>query len=289
MWPRGLTRLSRALHLGVIEVQGAAAKDVRWTVGRELRSKSGAKLRPRSLALLAVCAAAGPKGVSRDRILGVLWPESHPERARHALSQTLYNLKRDLGAEPLLSSPDLRVDPTLVSSDVADFREAFGAKRWADATMQYAGPFLDGFYLADAPEFERWAEAERASLEADAKRAMEAAAAGSAGAGEQGRAVELLQRLTQIDAGNSTYAARYMEALAAHGDRAGAVAGGEARTWGSSSASSISTRTRISRSSSRGFESRRRRGRWPASLRRVRVRTRRPRRHPRNRWPPLGT
>lgn len=189
---------------------------------------SGAKLRPRSLALLAVCAAAGPKGVSRDRILGVLWPESHPERARHALSQTLYNLKRDLGAEPLLSSPDLRVDPTLVSSDVADFREAFGAKRWADATMQYAGPFLDGFYLADAPEFERWAEAERASLEADAKRAMEAAAAESAGAGEQGRAVELLQRLTQIDAGNSRYAARYMEALAAHGDRAGAVAHGRA-------------------------------------------------------------
>ncbi len=189
---------------------------------------SGAKLRPRSLALLAVCAAAGPKGVSRDRILGVLWPESHPERARHALSQTLYNLKRDLGAEPLLSSPDLRVDPKLMSSDVADFREAFGANRWAEATTQYAGPFLDGFYLADAPEFERWSEAERASLEADAMRAMEAAAAASAGAGDQGRAVELLRRLTQTDAGNSRYAARYMEALAAHGDRAGAVAHGRA-------------------------------------------------------------
>ena len=189
---------------------------------------SGAKLRPRSLALLAVCAAAGPKGVSRERILGVLWPESHPERARHALSQTLYNVKRELGAEPLLSSPDLRVDPKLVSSDVADFREAVGAKRWVDATIQYAGPFLDGFYLADAPEFERWVEAERASLDADAMRAMEEAAAASTGTGEQGRAVELLRRLTQIDAGNSRYAARYMEALAVHGDRAGAVAHGRA-------------------------------------------------------------
>ena len=87
-------------------------------------TSSGAKMRPRSLALLAVCAAAGPKGVSRERLLGVLWPESSPERARHALSQTLYSLKRDLGAEPLLSSSELRLDPTLISSDVADFREA---------------------------------------------------------------------------------------------------------------------------------------------------------------------
>ena len=41
--------------------------------------------RPRPLALLAILAAAGAKGVSRDRVLTILWPESDGERARHAL------------------------------------------------------------------------------------------------------------------------------------------------------------------------------------------------------------
>ena len=36
--------------------------------------------------------------------------------------------------------------------------------RWANAAALYDGPFLDGFYLTGAPEFERWVEAERATL-----------------------------------------------------------------------------------------------------------------------------
>ncbi len=191
-------------------------------------SDSGVGPRPRALALLAICAAAGQKGVSRERALGVLWPESHPERARHALSQTLYSLKREAGAELVLSTPDLRLDPTLISSDVADFRDALVSKRWTDAAALYGGPFLDGFHVADAAEFERWVDVERSSLAGDAARAMESAAATFTEAGEQGEAVDVLRRLTQIDPGNSRFAARYMEALAAHGDRAGAVAHGRA-------------------------------------------------------------
>ncbi|HEV8214534.1 MAG TPA: hypothetical protein VGP95_01835, partial [Gemmatimonadaceae bacterium] len=56
-----------------------------------------AGLRPRSLALLAILAAAGPKGLTRDRIMAVLWPEVDEDRARHGLSQTLYSLRRELG------------------------------------------------------------------------------------------------------------------------------------------------------------------------------------------------
>jgi DNA-binding SARP family transcriptional activator len=104
-----------------------------------------------SLALLAICAAAGAKGVSRERVLGVLWPDSHPDRARHALSQTLYNVRREVGAEVIVSSPELRLDPRLISSDVDDFLAAIRSKNWRDAAAHYAGAFLDGFYLSDAP------------------------------------------------------------------------------------------------------------------------------------------
>jgi DNA-binding SARP family transcriptional activator len=50
-------------------------------------AESSAGPRPRPLALLAILAVAGAKGVSRDRVLGVLWPETEQERARQSLSQ----------------------------------------------------------------------------------------------------------------------------------------------------------------------------------------------------------
>ena len=184
--------------------------------------------RPRSLALLAICAAAGAKGVSRERALGVLWPNSHPERARHALSQTLYYVRREAGAEVIVSSPDLRLDPRLITSDVDDFLAAIRSKNWADAAALYTGTFLDGFYLSDAPEFERWVDNERSSLAADATRAFESAAKTSLEARRHDEAIDALRRLTRIDPANSRFAARYMEALADAGDRAGAVAHGKA-------------------------------------------------------------
>lgn len=46
-------------------------------------------LGPRPLALLALVAAAGKKGISRDRVIGILWSETEEEQARHTLSQTL--------------------------------------------------------------------------------------------------------------------------------------------------------------------------------------------------------
>ena len=184
--------------------------------------------RPRSLALLAICAASGPKGISRERALGVLWPESRPERARHALSQTLYNLRREAGDDVIVSTPELRLDPRYISSDVEDFRAAVRAKNWTEAIALYAGPFLDGFYLSDAPEFERWSDEERSSLAAEALRALEAAAKAFAGSGRHDEAIGALRRLTRLDPGNSRFAAKYMEALAARGDRAGAVSHGRA-------------------------------------------------------------
>jgi DNA-binding SARP family transcriptional activator len=184
--------------------------------------------RPRSLALLAICAAAGAKGVSRERALGVLWPNSHPERARHALSQTLYYVRREVGADVIVSSPDLRLDPRLITSDVDDFLAAIRVKNWADAAALYTGTFLDGFYLSDAPEFERWVDNERSSLAADATRAFESAAKTSLEARRHDEAIDALRRLTRIDPANSRFAAKYMEALADAGDRAGAVAHGKA-------------------------------------------------------------
>jgi len=61
----------------------------------------------------------------------------------------------------------------LVSSDVAAFAGAIKAGSWSGATSEYGGPFLEGFHLSEAPEFERWLDEERAGLARDYATALE--------------------------------------------------------------------------------------------------------------------
>ena len=67
------------------------------------RSLSGAAQQPRRLAILALLARAGSRGVSRDHVLAMLWPDADEERARRTLNQALYALRRDLGNEDAIS------------------------------------------------------------------------------------------------------------------------------------------------------------------------------------------
>lgn len=53
----------------------------------------------------------------------------------------------------------------------------------------YAGPFLDGFFLSDAPEFERWVDTERGFLARQYAGALEALARQRAEAGDLAGAV----------------------------------------------------------------------------------------------------
>jgi DNA-binding transcriptional activator of the SARP family len=53
---------------------------------------------PKALALLALLAVAYQRGLSRDRLVGYLWPEVPPKTAAHRLNQLLYALRRDLGS-----------------------------------------------------------------------------------------------------------------------------------------------------------------------------------------------
>src|SRR5262249_40587253 len=74
---------------------------------------SGAALQRRPLALLAFLATAQGPGRTRDEILLHLWPDSTHARARNVLKQTLYALRRDLGAPDLLIADRdrLRLNP----------------------------------------------------------------------------------------------------------------------------------------------------------------------------------
>ena len=124
----------------------------RLFVERDGQRLTGAASQPRRLALLAMVAGSGDQGMTRDQLLGMLWSETDEERARKGLNQALYALRQELGAdEVFLGTRDLRLNPELVTSDVAAFTGAIKAGQLERATAEYTGPFLDGFHLSDAP------------------------------------------------------------------------------------------------------------------------------------------
>lgn len=196
----------------------------RFFVERDGRRVAGAAAQPRRLALLALLAHAGDQGIRRDRILALLWPDADDERARKGLYQAVYALRQDLGDEnAIIGSRELRLDPELVDADVQRFRSALARGELGAAVAEYGGPFLDGFLLASAPEFDRWTDETRTGLARDHASALERLARASAAAGEHVSAVNWWRKLAAQDPFNSRAAVGLMEALVAAGDRPGAL------------------------------------------------------------------
>jgi DNA-binding SARP family transcriptional activator len=167
-------------------------------------------------------------GISRDKVLALLWPESDEERGRNAPRQALHTLRRELHVPDLLLGTDtLRLDPEAVASDLRDFEAARAAGRIEEAVGLYGGPFLDGFHIGGAPEFERWVEETRAAYARELAGMLERLARDAGRAGDPTLAVRWWRRLAVLDPLDSSVALALMESLAAAGDRAGAMRHGQ--------------------------------------------------------------
>ena len=123
--------------------------------------------RPKTVALLVYLALARPRGYqAQDALLAMFWPESDTARAKLSLRQSLHLLRRFLG-EGIVSRrgrAEIGVVTDTVRCDVLDFDQAIEAGALDRALAAYDGELLPGFYIPDAPEFERWLNAERSRL-----------------------------------------------------------------------------------------------------------------------------
>ncbi len=183
-----------------------------------------AAAQPKRLALLALLTRAGARGITRDKAIGYFWPDADEDRARRSLANALWAMRRDLGSEDVfLPGNDLRLNPELVSSDVAEFDTAIAGGKYTQAATLYEGPFLDGFRLVAAPEFERWVEAERTALAHQFLGVAEKLARGAEAMGDAEAAVGWWRRIVSHDPLNARFALGLMRALVASGDRIGAM------------------------------------------------------------------
>lgn len=180
----------------------------------------------RRFALLAHLAAAVPRGPHpRDRLMTMFWPELDQEHARTALRQALHVLRETLGRRALIGHGDAEVgvDFAELWSDVDAFRKAIDGGQWREALDLHRGPLLDGFFIADAPEFERWLETERAPLRDAAARAAGALAEHSEARGDLTTAAHWSRRAMALAPDDESLLRRLITLLDRHGERAGAV------------------------------------------------------------------
>jgi len=182
----------------------------------------------RRLALLALLSVAR-RPVGRERLIGYLWPEHPTDGARRLLSESLYSLRQEMGDDALVSAGnDVTLNPRVVSSDVAEMETALEAGELERAVALYRGPLLDGFYVDDAPDFQRWAEGERDRLSRAYARALETLAERSESGGALVEAVEWWRCLLRHDQSNTRVAIRLVTALDEAGEWAGALRAADA-------------------------------------------------------------
>jgi DNA-binding SARP family transcriptional activator len=175
------------------------------------------------LAFLALLAAAEPGGIARERLLLLLWPESTTERARAALYQLLYVVRQAFGDTSVVGTDELRLDPTIMSSDVADFQSALDRGDLAGAVDLYRGPFLDAFHLPGAPELERWLDQKRHELARSYQSALSRLTTQAMERRDFTTAVGYAARLVDADRLSDRAIVLLMEALAASGDVSAAL------------------------------------------------------------------
>ncbi len=111
---------------------------------------------------------------TRDRLVSFFWPESSQEKARHTLSQTIYEIRQNVGETWVESAGNTVRFAESGWVDCTQFLELTESARHSEAVELYDGPFLEGVHLAQTHPFEEWVERYRARLSRRHRAAIDA-------------------------------------------------------------------------------------------------------------------
>jgi DNA-binding SARP family transcriptional activator len=169
----------------------------------------------KSIALLALLAAAPGQRMSRDRVALLLWEDMPDTQARGNLRQLLAATRRP--------APFLEADPGsigfsagMVETDLADFEKAIGR-----AAGLYRADLVDGFSLRDR-DFDDWLTGERERLRERAVQLFLRLMARAASTGVE-PAIRWALRILAVDPVHEPAHRALMELYAAQGRHAAAL------------------------------------------------------------------
>jgi DNA-binding SARP family transcriptional activator len=204
-------------------LQTLGALDLKAPDGTSVRSVLA---QPKRLALLAYLAIARPRGYHRrDTLLGIFWPDLDEAHARGALSRAVYYVRHGLGRGAIVSHGDdeLGVSEAGIWCDAAAFDAALDTNKLEEALALYRGDLLEGFFISDAPEFERWLEKERARLRERAAQAAVTLATAEEARANSPLALRWMRQAAQMTPYDEATARELIRLSSRAGDTSGAV------------------------------------------------------------------
>lgn len=182
---------------------------------------------PKRLALLAYLILNRPRGMQRrDRVLPLLWPEKGQKSARNSLSNLLYQIRKTLGTDIIITGgrEELGIDASKLHCDALKFEKLIKEGKMAGAVELYRGDLLEGLHVPDAaPDFDQWIERERERFRKSYGKALEALAETSEKNGNLREAAGWWTLQNQISPYDTRVVKHLTEVIAASGNRAEAL------------------------------------------------------------------
>ncbi|HWA58595.1 MAG TPA: BTAD domain-containing putative transcriptional regulator, partial [Gemmatimonadales bacterium] len=181
---------------------------------------------PKRVALLVYLAVEGRRGpVSRDRVLGLFWPESDEPRARNTLSQALHYLRQALGAEVIVSqgASTIGIRADQLWCDATAFVDALERGQVELALDLYRGDFCPTLFTSGMPEVEQWLDVQRRRLRTQALTAARAMAEGLLARGDRAAAIRAGRRAMALEPDDEADVRALISLLDQAGDRTGAL------------------------------------------------------------------
>ncbi len=183
----------------------------------------------KALALMCYLGVTG-RPQFRGALAALLWSELPEAAARMNLRHVLANLRQITGEHLLITRESVALDASSVVVDVDVFESALrGAapgdvERLRAAVSLYAGDFLNGFSVRDAPVWDEWVISQRERLRQLALFALHGLVTHHSERAEIGAALDYATRLLQLDPWREEAHRQVMLLLAESGQPGAALA-----------------------------------------------------------------
>jgi DNA-binding SARP family transcriptional activator len=175
-------------------------------------------------AVLAVLAISRERGIGRDRLVDLIWPDADVDRARHALTQSLYAIRRTLGdAAAIVGSSQVALNADVVATDIEALERALSDGDHRLVLELWRGVPLEGVTTGASEELERWLDEARGRYRQRLTAFLDSSGKSLIETGDTAAAVLLFRRRASLDPLDAVGAMALMRALAAAGDTPGAL------------------------------------------------------------------
>ncbi len=168
--------------------------------------------------MLAYLTCAPSRTASRAILVDLFWADGDELAGRHGLRTTLWEIRRRLGLDVVITDGDMLRLSSSITCDRDLFLHSVQNAEHSAAVAAYHGEFMPGFAAPGCGDFEQWADLERRQLRIAFVRSAEMAARRALESAHWREAQRFARQARDADTGNERTWRLLLETLLSGGD-----------------------------------------------------------------------